>query len=266
MKKFYKVAALILTMVLVVGMFASCSNSHSNNADLSDLDYVKQKGKITIGITEAKPMNYYDENDELIGFDTEFAKLVCEKLGVEPEFVEINWDNKYNELKSKAIDCVWNGLTITEEGKKAANITNAYAENAQVVVMKEDVVNNYKDIASLSELSIAVEGGSAGEQIALMENLPNTIISDTQGRALTEVTSGAADACIIDLTLAKSMTGEGTSNSNLTYNIKLGQEEYGIAFRQNSNITEEVNKIIAELNAQGAIDAIADQYGITLIK
>lgn len=263
MKKFSKVMALILATLFVFGSFAACSKT-TNAA--SDLDYIKEKGEMIIGITEAKPMNYYDENGTLVGFDTEFAQAVCEKLGVKAKFVEINWDNKYNELKAKSIDCVWNGMTITEEGKKAANITNAYAENAQVVVMKQANLDKYTDIESLKDLTVAVEGGSAGEKIAQKEGLADVVVSNTQALALTEVTSGAADACIIDLTLARSMTGEGTSNANLGFNIKLESEEYGVAFRKESNVTEEVNKIMTELIQDGTVDSIAEKYSISIIK
>lgn len=263
MKKFSKVMALIIATIFVFASFAACSKQKTNE---SDLDYIKEKGEIIIGITEVKPMNYYDENGNLVGFDTEFAKAVFDKLGVTPKFIEINWDNKYNELKAKSIDCVWNGMTITEEGKKVANITKAYAENAQVVVMKKANLDKYPDIASMKDLTVAVEGGSAGEKIAQKEDLANTVVSNTQALALTEVTSGAADACIIDLTLARSMTGEGTSNDKLGFNIKLESEEYGVAFRKDSNVTEEVNKIMDELLEDGTLDKLAEKYSISIIK
>lgn len=101
-----------------------------------DLAYVKEKGKMTIGITLFAPMNYYDENEELIGFETEFAKAVCDKLGVEAEFVEINWDSKEIELNSKNIDCIWNGMTITDERLANMSISVPYMENKQVMISK----------------------------------------------------------------------------------------------------------------------------------
>ena len=101
-----------------------------------DLAYIKEKGKMTIGITLFAPMNYYDDNKELIGFETEFAKAVCEKLGVEAEFVEINWDTKEIELNAKSIDCIWNGMTITEERLANMSISVPYMQNKQVMVAK----------------------------------------------------------------------------------------------------------------------------------
>ena len=275
MKKVLSVFLAALMMISVVSLFAACSKDTAEKdttgasdtaAAESDLAYVQDKGTLVVGITEYEPMNYMDENGEWTGFDTEFARAVGEKLGVNVEFVEINWDYKYNELDSKSIDCIWNGMTITDEGKEAASISDPYAENAQVVVMKQDQLANYTDVESLKDLTIAVEGGSAGEKAAAAAGLTNTVVSNTQALALTEVSSGSCDACIIDLTMANSMTGEGTSNANLGFELKLEAEEYGIAFRKNSDLTAKVNEIIDELMSDGILDALAEKYEISLIK
>lgn len=275
MKKVLSVFLAALMMISVVSLFAACSKDTAEKdttgasdtaAAESDLAYVQNKGTLVVGITEYEPMNYKDDNGEWTGFDTEFAQAVGEKLGVNVEFVEINWDYKYNELDSKSIDCIWNGMTITDEGKEAASISDPYAENAQVVVMKQDQLANYTDVESLKNLTIAVEGGSAGEKAAAAAGLTNTVVSNTQALALTEVSSGSCDACIIDLTMANSMTGEGTSNANLGFELKLEAEEYGIAFRKNSDLTAKVNEIIDELMSDGILDALAEKYEISLIK
>lgn len=275
MKKVLSVFLAALMMISVVSLFAACSKDTADKDTTgasdaataeSDLAYVQNKGTLVVGITEYEPMNYKDDNGEWTGFDTEFAQAVGEKLGVNVEFVEINWDYKYNELDSKSIDCIWNGMTITDEGKEAASISDPYAENAQVVVMKQDQLANYTDVESLKNLTIAVEGGSAGEKAAAAAGLTNTVVSNTQALALTEVSSGSCDACIIDLTMANSMTGEGTSNANLGFELKLEAEEYGIAFRKNSDLTAKVNEIIDELMSDGTLDALAEKYEISLIK
>ena len=110
----------------------------ANDGDVEegDLQYVKDKGELVIGITIFAPMNYYDDSEKLIGFETEFAEAVCEKLGVEAKFVEINWDSKEMELNSKSIDCIWNGMTITEERLENMSISVPYMQNKQVMVAK----------------------------------------------------------------------------------------------------------------------------------
>lgn len=102
----------------------------------SDVAAIKEKGKFVVGITEFAPMDYRDENGEWIGFDADMARLVAEKLGVEVEFVVIDWDMKILELDSNNIDAVWNGMTLTAEVLGAMDCTNPYCNNAQVVVMK----------------------------------------------------------------------------------------------------------------------------------
>lgn len=104
----------------------------------SDVEYIKGKGTLIVGITDFAPMDYKGDNGEWIGFDADMAKLVADKLGVEIQFVEIDWDTKIMELDSKNIDVVWNGMTLTDEVKGAMECTNAYCRNAQVVVIPKD--------------------------------------------------------------------------------------------------------------------------------
>lgn len=278
MKKVLSVLLAVVMACSVVTLFAACSkdakkddttneNTSANaSSEVADIDFIKQKGKLVVGITEYEPMNYKDAEGNWTGFDTEFAQAVAEKLGVEVEFVEINWNNKFNELNTKNIDAIWNGMTITDEVKEATDVSEAYAENAQVVVMKSSNLDKYQDAASLKDLNIAVEGGSAGEKAAQAAGLTNLVVSDTQALALTEVASGAADACIIDLTMANSMTGEGSGNPTLGFSIKLEAEEYGVAFRKGSDLTAKFNEIKKELITDGTLDKLAEKYDIAIIK
>lgn len=262
MKSLKKVLALVLCVLFVSGMFAACSKSNNSK---SDLDYVKSKGKMVIGVTLYEPMNYKDENGNWTGFDTEFAQAVCEKLGVEAEFIVIDWDNKIFELDSKKIDCAWNGMTLTDEVKESMNCTKPYVKNEQVVVMKADAVKNYTDVASLKDVTFAAESGSAGEaalkDLSLDANLTSVA---AQSDALMEVKSGSVQACVIDNTMANAMTGEGTSYSELAQGISLTSEEYGVGFRKDSDLTAEVDKIIDEMKADGSLQKLADKYNLTL--
>lgn len=184
---------------------AASDPAEEEKATIKDLDEIKAKGKLVIGITDYEPMNYKDSKGEWTGFDTEFALLICEKLGVEAEFVEIEWDSKFIALESKAIDCIWNGMTISEEVLKNTSCSKAYVKNAQVVVMAKDKISDYKDADSMKDLTFAVESGSAGATAAKDNGLENITEAGTQTDALLEVQSGACDACIIDLTMANAM-------------------------------------------------------------
>jgi len=224
----------------------------------------KDENKLVIGYTIYEPMNYM-EDGKLTGFDTEFAEAVCEKLGVTPEFVEINWDTKFVTLDSKKIDCIWNGMTISDEVKANCDVSKAYVKNAQVVVMKKDKIDSYKDVKSLEGLKFAAEAGSAGEAAIKDNGLDkNYAPVAAQTDALLAVVGGQADACVIDITMAKSMTAEGTSYSDLTYSLELTTEEYGIGFRKDSDLTEKVNKAIDELKADGTLDKLAEKYELNL--
>ena len=229
----------------------------------SDLEEIKADGKMIVGITNYEPMNYPDENGEWTGFDTEFTLAVAEKLGVEVEFIEIDWDNKILELDSKSIDCVWNGMTLTDEVDAAMECSTPYVKNAQVVVMAKDEVANYADVESLADLTFAAEAGSAGEAILADNGLECTSVL-TQGDALVEVASGAADACVIDITMANAMTGEGTSYADLGYELELSTEVYVIGFRKGADTAAAVNDIIAEMFADGTLEALAEKYNLVL--
>lgn len=228
----------------------------------SDVAYVTEKGTLVVGITEYEPMNY-KEDGKWTGFDTEFAEAVAEKLGVKAEFVEIDWDNKVFELNSKAIDCVWNGMTLTTEVLNSMNCSNPYVVNAQVLVMNKDKIGDYTTVESLKDLTFVAEAGSAGAAAIADAGYTATEVG-TQADALMEVAAGAEDACVIDITMANAMTGEGTNYADLTYGLSLTSEEYGIGFRKDSDLTEKVNGIIDELNKDDTLPALAEKYGLTL--
>ena len=118
-----------------LGEQAEGSEETAEAAGDSGVAYIQDKGSLIVGITDFAPMDYKDENGDWIGFDADMAKLVAEKLGVEVEFIEIDWDNKIMELDAKNIDVVWNGMTLTDEVKAAMECTNAYCNNAQVIVV-----------------------------------------------------------------------------------------------------------------------------------
>ncbi len=262
--KIMGIAGVVLAAVLLVCSFAACGKKE---APKSDLEYIKEKGTLIIGITDYEPMNYKDENNKWIGFDTEYAEAVCAKLGVKPEFVvAANWGEKYNEIKAKTFDCAWNGLTIDETAKLNASLTKAYARNAQVVVMAKDKVEQYKTAESMKDLKFAVEDGSAGQAAAADNGLENVIAVEDQAATLLEVKSGTADACIIDLTMANAVTGEGKSYENFAIALELSQEEFGVACRKGSDLPAEIDRITEELKADGTLEKLAEKYNVVLVK
>ena len=229
---------------------------------VSDSEYIKDKGTLIVGMTDFAPMDYKEQgSDEWIGFDADMSKKFAEYLGVNVEFIEINWDNKLMELETKAIDIIWNGMTLTEEVKAGSSTADPYCNNGQVVVLSADKAADFQTIESLSSLNFAVENGSAGAEQLDALGL-NYVALDTQAKALMEVASGASDACVIDLLMAGAMIGEGTSYPNLTYTVQLNSEEYGVAFRKGSDMVDEFNEFWKEAYDDGTVMNIATIYGV----
>ena len=227
----------------------------------SDLTYVQTKGTLVVGMTDFAPMDYKDENGEWIGFDADMAKAFAESLGVDVEFLEINWDNKLMELDTKGIDVIWNGMTINDEVKAGASVSEPYCRNGQVVVVPAAKAEDYQTVESLSGLNFAVENGSAGA--AQLDELGLSYVAKTtQADALLEVASGASDACVIDLLMAGAMIGEGTSYPDLTYTVQLNDEEYGVAFRKGSDLVDAFNEFWSAAFADGTVMETATTYGV----
>ena len=230
----------------------------------SDMAYVQNKGTLVVGITEFEPMDYQDADGNWIGFDADMAKAFAESLGVEVQFQVIDWDNKVMELDGKTIDVVWNGMTLSDEVTSAMECSNAYCNNAQVVILPADVADQYPDAASMADLSFAVESGSFGQAQAEANGFTFTEVVD-QATALLEVSSGTADAAIIDSLMAGAMVGEGTSYADLTYTVTLNPnegEQYGVGFRKGSDLAAALNQFFADSYADGSMVELAETYGI----
>lgn len=283
MKKFLSLAlALTLCASLAAcssGGNTSGSNSGSDNTSgsgsgsssqtqTSDMQYVKDKGTLVVGITYFAPMDYKEEgSDEWIGFDADMAKAFAESLGVNVEFQEITWDYKVEELNSKAIDCVWNGMTLSDDVMAAMGTSVPYCTNYQTLIYAADKAADFEGLTSLEGLNIAVESGSAGEDAALALGA-TTVPVQAQSNALMEVSAGTSDAAVIDVLMAAEMTGEGTSYADLVYSLNLNDaqglesEEYGVGFRQGSDLVDAFNTFWAEKVADGTVLETATTYGL----
>ena len=292
--KIKRIAALLLAGIMSVGL-CSCASSNTSSASESssaaesnadgsaadstdstaseggDWQYIADKGNFVAGITLFEPMNYYDENGELTGFETEFTKAVCEKLGVEAKFQEIEWDKKEIELNAKTIDAIWNGLTVTEERKENMGFSKSYVRNKQVVVIKADNKDKYTDEASMAGASCAAESGSAGQ--TAIETSPvlsqNEFVgASAQKDVLLEVKAGTVELGVLDYVMAKASIGEGTDYSDLMIveGVELAPEEYAIGMRKGDTETiEKVNGAIDELVADGTLKALAEKYGLACL-
>ena len=240
---------------------APAEEAPAEEAEPTDMEYVKEKGVLVVGITDFAPMDYKNEAGEWIGFDADMAKGFAEYLGVEVEFVEIEWGSKILEVDAKNIDCVWNGMTLTPEVTSAMDCSNPYCNNAQVVIVPADKAEQYQTVESVAELSFAAEAGSAGEAELLALGYECTGVL-AQSDALMEVAAGTSDAAVIDSLMAAAMVGEGTGYADLTYTVGLNSEEYGVGFRKGSDLVGALNEYFAQAYADGSMIECAQTYGV----
>ena len=252
-----KLIALVLVLAMALSMTA-CGKKADENSDLA---YVKDKGTLVVGITDFEPMDYKDDSGEWIGFDADMSKAFAESLGVKVEFVEIDWDNKAMELDGKSIDCVWNGMTLTDEVTSAMDCSKAYCNNAQIVVVPADKAADFQDKDALKDHAFAAEAGSAGEAELQALGIEPTAVH-TQADAVMEVAAGTSEAAVIDSLMAAAMVGEGTSYEDLTYTIGLNSEEYGVGFRKGSDLVAALNDFFAASYKDGSMMECAEKYGV----
>lgn len=269
------ISFLLATAILATAMLATaltgCGGSKgSDNSDnnSSDWSYIENKGDFVIGVTYFEPMNYLDDNGEITGFETEFAKAVCEEMGVTPKFQKIDWDSKEVELNAKTIDCIWNGLTINDERKANMDISNAYMENKQVMVTKAENVEKYSTAEGLKGATVVAEKKSAGEEVAQTDEYFSSaeyISVDSQAKALLEVKSGTADIAVIDYVMTIGTLSEGSDYSNLSVidSQSFAPEQYGVAIRKNSTETlKKLNDAMQKVADDGTLNEIADKYNL----
>ena len=267
MKRFLTLTLALLMVFTMVAGFSACKKKDEK----SDFAEIKEKGYFVCGITVYAPMNYFDEDGNLIGFDTEFAQAVAKELDLEVKFQIINWPNKYLELEGGSIDVIWNGFTYGEEKDGVSrteyvDFTHAYLENRQCIVTKADKVATLNTKDSFKGLNGAAEGGSSGEGVAIELAGDEAKIAKfaAQSAALMEVVSGNADFAVIDYQMAKAMVGQGdyaTLSINNAY--EPASEVYAIGCRKGSDFTAEINKAIEKLSENGTLAALAEKYGLT---
>ena len=272
----------ILTFVLAVLMIAGCAISFASCSDKTDFEKIEEKGEMVVGYTVYAPMNYYDANGDLvadetgefIGFDTELAKLVGEKLGVTIKFQKIEWGNKYIELNGGAIDCIWNGFTSNskdDDGIERADkvdFTYAYLDNAQCVIVRADEINSFSNVESLKGKKAAAETGSAGESYAKSVTDADKVVGKTsQMDTFIDLKSGAVDFIVVDVLLAEQIVGKGDyADLKIASSISIDNEVYSIGCRKGSDLDEKINEALVELLNEGKIEELATKYNVHVTK
>lgn len=265
-----KILALILAALMAVLCLVACNDEPENNEEVNENGETVET--LTCGVTIFANMNEKDENGNWTGFETEFAEAVAELIGMKAEFQEIDWSQKYNEVNSGAIDCIWNGFTANSTDKvngidvKRSDLVDfsyGYMLNQQCVVVKADNLATITSEADLAGKTACVEGGSAGASYAATVTDEDKIVSTTaQINAFTEVKSGAVDFAVVDILLAQNICGQGDyADLAIVEAIELDSEIYAVGFKKGSDLTAKVNEAIKTLNENGKLLELAKKYG-----
>ena len=278
MKKFLSIL-LALTMIFALGTLVACTEEVENNeenvenAENNDAPAEEPKVETLVcGVTIFENMNEKDENGEWTGFETEFAQEVGKLLGMNVEFQEIDWSQKYIELSSKAISCIWNGFTAnaveSATGQKRSDLvdfTYGYMLNQQCIVINKANAETIKTVEDLAGKTVGVEGGSAGESYAADVIGDGEMIKyPAQNKAFLEVKTGAIDFAVMDIVLAKNICGKGDyEDLMIVEDIVLDSEIYAIGFPKGSELTAKVNDAIKTLFENGKMAELAEKYGFT---
>ena len=258
MKKTVFVLMLVLCAAVV---FAS--GAKESGVDNS-LEYIKGKGNLVLGLDDSfPPMGYRDENNEIVGFDIDVAKEVCKRLGVKLVLQPIDWNAKEQELATKQIDCIWNGFTVTEERKKSLTFSDAYVNNAQVLIVLND--SSYKSLSDLKGKTVGLQAGSSAADALndspdFKASLKGVIELKDNLTALMDLQAGGCDAVLMDLLVANYAIKESAKPMRIL-DEGLANEEYAVGFRLGEKaLADAVNKAMKDMAADGTMAKIATQW------
>lgn len=253
----------LLMMFLMIFSLTACKKE--SGADNS-LQYIKDNGKLVMGLDDTfAPMGFTDDNGDIIGFDVDLAKAVCEKLGVELVLQPVKWEAKEQELATKNIDCIWNGLSLTPERKENMTMSKPYMTNDISLVVKSD--STIATMADMAGLRLAVQGGSSAEEAlnddtnkAFRESLGQINPFDKYDTALMDMETSNSDAVLMDTVMANYMINS-LGKDYKVLGESLLPDEYAIGFRKgDAALCAEVEKALSELKADGTVAEISTKW------
>lgn len=280
--KMKKILAAVLAAASMTAMFASCSGSgdtaettaaettaaaegdtEAASADDKSLENVKANGKFILGLDDSfPPMGFRDENNEIVGFDIDCAKEVASRMGVELVVQPIAWDSKQMELDSGNIDCIWNGMSISEERKEAMNLSDPYLKNDMVFVVLGS--SDYQSQADLEGKNIAVQNGSSAQEILEASDFAAKAGSisgyDDNVTAFMDLDANGVDAVFLDSVVANYFITEKQKDYRVLSDV-LYEEEYAVGFRKGDQaLRDEVQKTLNDMKADGKLGEISAKW------
>ena len=258
----FMIKKIILLLICFCFIFSGCGKKASENDDFAN---VIKRDKLIVGVRDdAPPFGFKDEKGNLIGYDIDLAKEVCERMGVELKIQPINWDSKQQELDTKNIDCIWNGFTVDEERKKSMTVSDAYMENHQVLVVKADSSYETKEdlagkVVELQKGSTAAAALDSEENKEFKDSLADTILIADNVKAMMDLGTGC-DAVLMDEVVANYYLAQNEGKYRILEE-PLSDEEYVIGFRKGEEaLKDEVENQLKAMVADGTMSEIDNKW------
>lgn len=267
-----KILSAFVAAVMLCTAFAGCNGDNNSASGDNSLKNIKDKGEFVLGLDASfPPMGFKDENDEIVGFDIDVAKVVAERMGVTLKPQPIDWNSNVMELNSGNIDCVWNGMSINESRQEQMNLTEPYLRNQMVLVVLSD--SGFTCQADLAGKVIAVQNGSTAQELLEDSEFRSTVKEvvgyDDNVTAFMDLEGKGVDAVFLDSIVADYFI---TSQSKPFTVLPDGlyEEEYAIGFRKgDAALRNEVQRILSEMKADGTLGEISAKWfgaDITIVK
>ncbi len=253
----------ILMISLMIFSLTACQKSTGGD---NSLQYIKDNGKLIVGLDDTfAPMGFTDDNGDIIGFDVDLARAVSAKLGVELVLQPVEWEAKEQELATKNIDCIWNGLSLTPEREKNMTMSKSYMSNDISLVVKSD--STIADLADMAGLRLAVQGGSSAEEALnaddnkeFLDSLGQVNPFDKYDTALMDMETGNSDAVLMDTVMANYMITTLGKNFKVL-DASLMPDAYAVGFRKGDiELCTAVEKALSELKADGTVEEISTKW------
>ena len=250
-------------MAAAVFALAGCKKSEKK-AGRDAVSALKSRGVFVLGLDDSfPPLGFRSEDNEVVGYDIDLAKEVAKRLGVDFRAQPIDWDAKEMELETGKIDCIWNGFTITEERKNALSFTEAYLNNDQVLVVRED--SGINSLADAKGKIIGIQSGSSAQEAvddnaAFAASISKLVMYKDNITALNDLNIGGVDGVVMDSVVANYSIAQ-TGKPFKVINESLANEGYGVGFRKNEpELRDAVWAILKEMKADGTVTAISQKW------
>jgi polar amino acid transport system substrate-binding protein len=249
-----KISATILALLTVFAVLTGCSSSSGSD---------KKDNVIIIGIDDKfAPLGFRDKDNNLVGFDIDYAKAAVEKMGKEVKFQPIDWKTKESELSSGRIDLIWNGYTITDKRKEMVLFTKPYLANAQVIATMadsdiktlDDLKGKVVGLQSLSSASDALNANPIKDSIKSISEYADNVL------ALSDLKAGRVDAVVIDEVVVDYYMSQQEGTFKLL-DETLAPEEYGVGVKKgNDELLNNLQKALDELSKDGTAAQISEKW------